>query len=368
LVVGQAKSARRKQLGPVAIPGERARLAHQPLNHVPIIDVVLVPTAQTRLHFLLPLAVPHLDRVGIHPYLHLLADQPGRHRVGVPFHGDGATRLHPHRQAPERLLPPRRQRLQESTFVEEPLRSRLVPLRAHFVQEGHIGFLAGEIVAAAQEQGLLHRVLETMVALLGVAVLVPLAGVDGLRLHLVMGHQRGIAARELFRAGGLHRQAHAVAAVLSRHPAQGPDRVLETGTETLEALREAKCDVLPVRVRQHKVVHQVRERLALDRHAQFSHVREVGSAESARQMVLVEEHFPVGPMRRPPLLDATLQGTELSVREAARMPALHFLEQGLGLPAGRLFEQLDDFTPNLGERVFTRPPISRRRLRPLLRR
>jgi hypothetical protein len=150
-VVGKAKSARRKQLGPVAIPGERARLAHQPLDHVPIIDVVLGPAAQTRHHLLLPLAVPHLDRVGIHPHFHLLIDQPGRHRVGVPLHGDRAARLHPHRQAPERLLSPGRQRIQRSAFVHETLRSRLVPLRTHFVQEGHVGFLAVKVMAAAQE-------------------------------------------------------------------------------------------------------------------------------------------------------------------------------------------------------------------------
>jgi hypothetical protein len=177
-----------------------------------------------------------------------------------------------------------------------------------------------------------------VVALLDVAVLVTLAGVDGLRLHFVVGHQSAVTRRELLGAGGLHRQAHAVGAMHRRHAAQGPDRVLETGAEALEALREAERDVLPVRVCQHEVVDQVRQRLALDRHAQLGHVREVGSAEPARRMVLGEEHLLVRPVRRPPVLDVTLQGAQLSVPEAARMPALQLLEQGLGLPAGRLFE------------------------------
>jgi hypothetical protein len=234
------------------------------------------------------------------------------------------------------------------------------------LQKCRVRFLAGEIVAAAQQQGLLHRPLEAMVALLGVAVLVPLAGIDRLRLHLVMSHQGGVAAGELLGAGGLHGQAHAVAAMHFRHTAQGPDRVLEAGAEALEALRETERDVLPVRVRQHKVVDQVRERLPLDRHAQLGHVREVGRAEPARRMVLGEEHLLVRSMSRPPLLDPALQGAELSVREAARVSALQLLEEGLGLPAGRLFEQLDDLAPHIRERVFARSPISWRRVGPPL--
>lgn len=335
---------------------------------MPIVDVVPGPAAQARQHVLLPLAVPHLDRVGIHPYLHPLADQPGRHRVGVPVHADDAARLHPDRQAAERFLPSRRQRLQGSTVVDEPLRPRLVPSLAHLMQECRVRFRAGKIVAAAQQQGLLHRPLEPVVALLGVAVLVTLAGVDRLWLHLVVGHQRGIAARELLGAGGLHGQAHAVAPVVGGHAAQGPDRVLEAGAETLEALGETNGDVLPVRVRQHEVVDQVREWLALDGHAQLGHVREVGRPEPARRVVLGEEHLLVGTMRRPPLLDPALQGAELAVREPARVPPPQLLEQGFGLPPGRLFEQFDDLTPHVSERVGARPPVTGRRVGPPLRR
>jgi hypothetical protein len=236
------------------------------------------------------------------------------------------------------------------------------------MQEGGVRFLAGEIVAAAQQQGLLHRPLEPVVALLGVPILVTPAGVDRLRLHLVVGHQGAIARRELLGAGGLHGQAHAVAPVHGRHAAQGPDRVLEAGAEAFEALGEADRDVLPVRVCQHEVVDQVRERLPLDGHAQLGHVREVGRPEPARRVVLGEEHLLGRTMRRPPLLDATLQGAQLPVGEPARVPALDLLEQGLGLPPGRLFEQLDDFTPHVGERVFARSPVAWRRLGPSLRR
>jgi hypothetical protein len=216
-------------------------------------------------------------------------------------------------------------------------------------------------VAAAQEQGLLHRLLETVMALLGVAVLVTLAGVDRLRLHAVVRHQGLVTTRELLAAGILHRQAHAVGAMLNRHAAQRPHRVLETRAEALEALGEAKRDVLPVRVRQDEVVDQVRERLALDGHAQLRHVREVRGAKLTGQMLLGKEHLLVWPVRRPPLLDVPLQGAELSIREATGMTALHLLEKGLGLPASGLFEQFENLAPNVGEGVFARPPVPQRR-------
>ena len=205
-----------------------------------------------------------------------------------------------------------------------------------------------------------------MVTLLGVAVLVTLAGVDRLRLHAVVRHQCLVSACELLAAGVLHRQTHAVRAMLHRHAAQRPHRVLESRAETLEALGEAERDVLPVRVRQDEVVDQVRERLALDGHAQLRHVREVRGAELTGQMLLGEEHLLVRTVRRQPVLDAPLQGAELPVGEAARMPTLQFLEEGLGLPAGCSSQQLGDLPPDLSKRIFAGPPIAQRRCRPPL--
>jgi hypothetical protein len=258
--------------------------------------------------------------------------------------------------------------MQVLAFVDELLRSRLVPSRAHLVQENHIGFLAGKVVAATQEQGLLHRLFEAIVALLGVAVLVALAGVDRLWLHVVVRHQCLVAACELLGAGILDRQAHTVGAMLNRYTAQGPHRVLEARAETLETLGEAERDVLPVRVRQDEVVHQVRERLALDGHTQLRHVREVRGAELTGPMLLGEEHLLGRPVCCPPLLDVPLQGAELALGEATGMPTLHLLEEGLGLPASGLFEQLDNLAPNVRERVCARPPVARRRVGLPLRR
>jgi len=273
--------------------------------------------------------------------------------------------LHPDFQRAKRLLPSDRQRRQPPNFVEELRQTRLVPLGADLVQKGHIGRLVREIRTATQQQRLLHRLLESVVALLGVAVLVTLAGIDRLRRHAVMRHQGRVAASELLGAGRLHRQAHTVAAVHQRHAARRPHRVLKPHAETLKTLRKAKRHVLPVRMRQHEVIHQVRKRLAGDGHAQLGHMREVRGAETARRMVLSEEHFFGRAVLGPPLLHPPLQRPQLAVREAARMTPLQLLEQRLGFPARRRFEQFDDLVPHLGKRIGAGPPSPRRRRRPL---
>jgi len=74
-------------------------------------DAVFATPAQTRQHFLLALAVPHLDGVAEETCLDPFADQARRHRVNVPLDGDRAARLHAHVQPAERFQTSRRQRL-----------------------------------------------------------------------------------------------------------------------------------------------------------------------------------------------------------------------------------------------------------------
>lgn len=95
-VVGHAKVTAGKQFVPVAIIGERPRLADQPVDDVPVVDPLLATSAQTR--HLVPqlLGVPHLNHLGVQAGLHFLADQPAGHRVDVPLHFDDAARFHPH--------------------------------------------------------------------------------------------------------------------------------------------------------------------------------------------------------------------------------------------------------------------------------
>jgi hypothetical protein len=97
-VVGHAEAAGGEQVGPIAVVGERSRLAHQPVDDVPVVDLVLAASAQTGQFFHPLLGVEDLDPLGVQSRLDPLADQPTGHRVDVPFHPHDAARFHAHTQ------------------------------------------------------------------------------------------------------------------------------------------------------------------------------------------------------------------------------------------------------------------------------
>jgi hypothetical protein len=359
-VVGHAKTARRKQFGPVAVSRECARLTHQPVDHVPVVDAVFAASAQARHRLLLTLGVPHLDGGGVDTHVDPFADQPRRHRVDVPLDADRTARLHTHTHTAKRLQPPRRQRLQESAFDVMSLLSFGVTPFAHLTQKYFVRCLAREIGTATQQQCLLDRTLEAMMALLAIAVLVAGVDIDRLRLDLVVRHQRLITTREEPRPRSLNRQTHAITAMAFRHTAQCPHCVLKAFGKALETLRKANRHVLPVRVRQHEVIDHVPERLAVDGHAQVVHEREVRGAELARRMHLGEEDFLGRSTCRLPFFDASLQRPQLAVGKSAGMTALQLLKERLGFPARTGFEQFLDFRPDVRERIGPRPIRSRR--------
>jgi hypothetical protein len=111
-VVGPAEAARGEQVVAVAVVGERPRLAHQPVDDVPVLDPVLAPAAQPRQPLHQALAVPHLQVIRVQARFYPLPDEPARHRVDVLTHVDGAAAIDPHAQPLTRLQPPRRQRPQ----------------------------------------------------------------------------------------------------------------------------------------------------------------------------------------------------------------------------------------------------------------
>lgn len=177
-IIGQAKHARGEQLLAIAILGERPWFPHQPVDHVPVIHLLLVPAAQTRQAFDQLLRVPHLDLLGGQPGLDHLADQPAWHRVTVPLDVDQAALVHPATQLLERLQPPRRQQSQPLALVREPLPTPRVELAQQPTQELLILHAADEVPTATQQQGLFHCLLETPVPLLDVAVLVRVVCLD----------------------------------------------------------------------------------------------------------------------------------------------------------------------------------------------
>jgi hypothetical protein len=360
-VVGPPEGARREQLLPVAVLGERPRLAHQPVDDVAVVHPALAPPAQPRQHLDPPLGVPDLQVLDEQPHLHLLADQPAGHRVAVAADVDQAALVHPRPQPLARLEPPRRQGPQHRHLLRQPRPPAGVQLRQQLPQEGHVGVAVGEVPAAAQPQCLVHRLLKAAVPLLDVAVLVGVARLGLLAGQPVVGQQRLVAAGELLGVRQVvDRRAQAVGAVPLRHAAQLPQGVLQPLAQTLQALREAERGRLPVRVGQHEVVGQVRERRPGDRHPQLGQVGEVAGAEPAGFVDLGEEDFLGWAGRGPPALDVPLQGPQLAIGEAAGVAALQLLEERLGLQPAVDLQQGLDLRPHLGKGVGPRGPGMRR--------
>jgi hypothetical protein len=99
------------------------------------------------------------------------------------------------------------------------------------------------------------------------------------------------------------------------------------------------------------------ERLALQRHAQVAHVREIRGRQPTRFMHLAEEHFLGRSQKGPPAPHLPLQRPQLSVGEPARVAALQLGEDSLGLQTRLRLQQPTDLRPDLGERIDARWPV-----------
>jgi len=325
---------------------------------VSVVDAPAAAAAQPGQVLYLRLAVEQLDPLGEQAALDPLADQPGGHRVGVALDVDGAAPVHPHLPPLARLQTRRRQRPQQGQLLLQALLPAPVELGEQAAQEGAVLLAAGEVAAAAQQEGLVQRPLEAVVALLAVAVLVGLPDVDRLGVEAVVPQQRLVALGELVAAAGRDGGAHPVGAVQLRHAAELAEGVLQALGEALVALGEADGAGLPVGVGQHEVVDQVVETLAGYGHLQAGAVGEVAGAQSARVMNLVEEHLAGRAVQGAPLLDAALQGAQLAVGEAAGEAALEVGEERLGLQAGVETQALFQAGPHVGEGVRSGTPVS----------
>jgi hypothetical protein len=120
-VIGHAELARGKQLLPIPVLCEGPRLPHQPVDHVPVVDPMPIPTAQPWQTLDQLLRVPHFQVLHEQAHLDTLADQPARHRVAVAAHVNQAPRIDPCPQPLARLQTPRRQRPQHRLLRRQPL-------------------------------------------------------------------------------------------------------------------------------------------------------------------------------------------------------------------------------------------------------
>ena len=216
---------------------------------------------------------------------------------------------------------------------------------------------AGEIAAASEHQGLVDGLLEAVVALLDVAILVGLPRPDRLAFEPVMREQSPVAAGEHLGFGiAVDRRGQAIGAVTLGNSSQFPQCVLQALAEALEALGEADRAGLPVGVGEHEVIDHVVERLAEDGDAELGHAGEIRLGETTRLVDLREEHLLGRPLEGTPLLDPPLEAAELDVGEASRIAALQVEEEGLGLEPRVEPQQVEEFSPDVLERVLPSPP------------
>ncbi len=275
-VVGHPEPAGREHRIAVAVLLERPGLAHQPVDDVPVVDAIVRASAQAWQLLHLLAAVPDLQMIGEHPRFHDLSDQTAVDRVAVPFHHDQASSVHPRANSLGGIQTPIRQRTKPFHLFRQPGLTPAIELLEQLAEKSPVLLHRREVAAATQQQRLIHRTVKAIVALLHIAVLVRPARLDPSPFEVIVPHQRLIALLKIRPVGQvIHRRRHPIRAMQQRHPAQLPKSVLQSLAQAGEALRGADRARLPVRIRQHEVVHHMSERLTADRDPKLRHVGEI---------------------------------------------------------------------------------------------
>lgn len=146
-VVGHAESHARKKIIPPAIILEGTRLANQAVDYMTIVDVMLLPSSQTRQPLDTTVGVPDFKMLGEDANRHILVDQPTRHAINVVFHVDRARTAYLRFHGIEKGKRLGRERPQCRTFLLEPLGAAGVLLLENRVEERLVFFPARKIQA-----------------------------------------------------------------------------------------------------------------------------------------------------------------------------------------------------------------------------
>ena len=356
-VVGHPEPAGREHRISVAVLLERSRLADQPVDDVAVLDAMLAPASESRQGGQLPGPVPDVEGLGPDVDIHPFADQAAGQRVGVAADVDRAARIDPRLEPSGHLQPSGRQGRQDGHLFMKTLLSVGVAPGHELLEEQLVIASAGEVATASEHQGLVDGLLEAVVTLLDIPILVGLSRLDRLAFEPVMGEQSLVASGEHLRVGiAVDRRGQAIGAVTPGDSSQFPQGVLQPFAEALEALGEADGAGLPVGIGEHEVIDQVVERLAEDGDAELDHAGEIALGEPTRLVDLGEEDLLGRPFQGSPLLDPSLQAPELDVGEPTGTAALQVEEEGLGLEARVEPELIDEFGPDVLERVLPGPP------------
>jgi hypothetical protein len=219
-------------------------------------------------------------------------------------------------------------------LLGQPGGASRIQTRDHLVAKRVVRGSRRELSAAADQQCLLERRLESVVALFRDAVFVRLARADPRRPHVVvtehsrepLGHDPAATLLELAR-----RRRQIVAASNLRHPTQLPQRALQPAHQRLERLAQRDAHVAPSAEAQHELKQQMHERHAGDRDAELGRVCKVELPLAAGWMLLLKVDLLAGTVHGAPVANPTLQCPQLARLEGPGMVLVQNREHGLGL-------------------------------------
>src|SRR5260370_648088 len=194
------------------------------------------------------------------------------------------------------------------------------------------------------------------------SVRIPWPRLDLLSLHPVITQQPSVPFGELRRcAHVVYRRRQSIGSVPLRHFPEFPNCVLKTLTQTFKALRKTHRGRLPVRIRQHQVIDQVRKTLPLDRDPQLTHVREVTCTQPPGVMSLREEHFLHRSFRRAPHFHSSLQRAQLPIRKSPGITPLQILKDRFRFQPWVHLQQALHFFPDPLKAILSCSPSRSRR-------
>jgi hypothetical protein len=196
-IEGEAKPRRREQVLAIDIVGESARLTHQLVDDMSIVNGVLVAADQARPTLHMVIRKPDLDAVGVEPGFDLFADQSTRHRIRVAMDVNQAAGVDAAGHLQATVEPSIGQCAERRRLFGEAVAPAGVANRHHVLQEIHVLLAAGKVAAAPQEQCLIHGGLEVPMRRLAIAILVRLPNVDPVTGHAVVRQQVAIARLKL---------------------------------------------------------------------------------------------------------------------------------------------------------------------------
>ena len=188
-VIGHAETDAREQVVSPTVVLESARLANEAVDHMPVVDSMLVLAVQTRQTFGASLGVPDFKMFGENADRDLFADQPTRDAVGVLPDANRARIAHRHLDGAEKGQRLGGKGAEGFAFFLEPLSSACVLLLEHAVEKRLILFSAGEVAASAKQQRLVDGSFQMAVKAFTVAVFMRASWVRLGRLDVVMQHQ-----------------------------------------------------------------------------------------------------------------------------------------------------------------------------------